>query len=136
MFGCKLENCQVEDSQLVMNNDIKNSKILDCDLSFSNTVTNSYIDSKEREISCEVDGGVIRSGYITKLAVISDSTEIINNSADPKGKDKGKGKGGKMIKSTVFPDRNHEDIRKPQPFEDLNNKRPAFSVNKLYKNNN
>jgi hypothetical protein len=119
-----------------MNNDIKDSKILDCDLSFSNNVINSYIDSKEREISCDVEGGVIRSGYITKLAVISDSTEIISNSADAKGKDKGKGKGGKMIKATIFPDRNHEDITRLDPFEDLNKRRPAFSVNKLYKNNN
>ena len=136
IFGCKLDSCQIEDSQFVMNNDIKDSKILDCDLSFSNNVINSYIDSKEREISCDVEGGVIRSGYITKLAVISDSTEIISNSADAKGKDKGKGKGGKMIKATIFPDRNHEDITRLDPFEDLNKRRPAFSVNKLYKNNN
>jgi hypothetical protein len=136
IFGCKLTNCQIEDSVLVMNNDVEDSKIIDCDLSFSNVITNSYIDSKEREISCEISGGVIRSGYITKMAEISGSTEIITNSADAKGKDKGKGKGGKMIKTSVFPDRNYEDIVAPKPFEDLNNRRPAFSVNKLYKNNN
>ena len=136
LFGCTLNNCQVEDSQLVMNNDIKESKIIDCDLSFSNKIINSYIDSKDREISCEIEGGVIRSGYITNLAEVSKETEIISNSADAKGKDKGKGKGGKMLVTQVFPDRNDDGAIKPKgPFSDLNTGKPSFSINRLFKNN-
>jgi hypothetical protein len=137
LFGCTLNNCQIEDSQLVMNNDIKESKIIDCDLSFSNKIINSYIDSKDREISCEVEAGVIRSGYITNLAEVSKETEIINNNADAKGKDKGKGKGGKMLITSVFPDRNDDgQIRPNGPFSNLNTGKPSFSINRLFKNNN
>ena len=135
LFGSVFKNCQIEDSEIIMRNDIFDSKITDSTLSISNTIKNSYIDSMEKEISCEIEGGVIRSGYITTLAHISDSTEIISNTAD--GKSKGKGKGDKMLRPMIFSDRNYDDAKKPKdPFYDLNNRKPSFSINRLFKNNN
>ncbi len=134
-FGCKFKNCQIEDSDLVMNNEIEDSKILDCDLGLGNTVNNSYIDSKDKEISCSVIGGIIRSGYITTIAEISNTTEVISNDAD--GKSKGKGKGEKFLKNVVFPDRNYEgQVGPTDGFSDENNSMPSISINRLYKNNN
>lgn len=135
LFGSQFKNCQFEDCEAVMHNDIKDSKIIDCTLGPSNTVIDSYIDSREKEISCEVTGGVIRSGYITSLAYISETTEVITNAAD--GKSKGKGKGEKMLRGNIFADRNYSDSKGPLTgFDDLNNTKPSFSVNKLFKNNN
>jgi hypothetical protein len=137
LFGCELKNCQVEDSNLVMNNDVYDSKITDCDLPFSNKIMDSYIDSKEKEISCEIDGGIIRTGYITVSATISPETEVISDSADSKGKGKGKGKGDKMVRAEVFPDRNYSDfLSAKNRFDNLNDKRPSYSSNKILNNNN
>lgn len=136
-FGCKFNNCQIEDSEIVMNNTIEDSKILDCDLGLGNTVKNSYIDSKDKEISGTVIGGIIRSGYITSLAEISSTTEIISNDAD--GKSKGKGKGEKFLKNVVFPDRNIEgEVGPSDEFNNLNNSNTSSSnimINRLFKNN-
>ena len=135
LFGCELNSCQIEDSPFIMNNTVKDSKIIDCDLQFSNHSINCYIDSKDREISCEVEKGIIRSGYITKIASISDDTEVIGAISDAKGKDKGKGKGSKMLAPQVFPDRNEEtSIPGGNPFPDLNDRRPSFSYNKFMNN--
>ena len=61
--------------------------------------------------------------------------EIISNTAD--GKSKGKGKGEKMLRPVYFPDQNYLDAEKPlQKFDDLNNRKPSFIINKLFKNNN
>jgi hypothetical protein len=117
-----------------MNNEIEDSKILDCDLGFGNVVNNSYIDAKDKEISCEINGGIIRSGYVTSVAEISKETEVINNDAD--GKSKGKGKGEKFLKNAVFPDRNYEgQVGPSEDFNNMNNSIPSISINRLYKNN-
>lgn len=134
IFGCDIKNSQIEDSSFVMNNDIEDSKITDCDLSFSNVVINSYIDTKEREIGCEVIGGIIRSGYVTQTASISKETEVISSTGDIKGK--GKGKGDKMLKAEVFPDRNYDpNISPGDRFTNFNNRSQLDTENR-YMNNN
>lgn len=131
LFGCDIKNSQLEDCGLIMKNDIIDSKILDCDLLPSNLIKESYIDCKEREISCEVEGGIIRSGYITKIAHISDTTEVIYDDADGKGKDKdkGKGKGDKKIGVAVFPDLNKPD--NPDSFSDRNAANRTFGSHNM-----
>jgi hypothetical protein len=134
LFGCEIKNCQIEDSNFVMNNDIFDSKMTDCDLGFSNKISNSYIDSKDREIGCEVTGGVIRSGYVTSTAIISPETEVISSTGDAKGK--GKGKGDKMVKTEVFPDRNEDSfLSGRERFTNLNDKLPSYSANRYLNKN-
>ncbi len=134
LFGCEIKNCQIEDSNFVMNNDIFDSKMTDCDLGFSNKISNSYIDSKDREIGCEVTGGVIRSGYVTSTAIISPETEVISSTGDAKGK--GKGKGDKMIKTEIFPDRNEDSfLSGRERFTNLNDKLPSYSANRYLNKN-
>ena len=122
LFGCEIKNAQIDNSGLIMKNEISDSKIIDCDLLPSNTIINSYIDCRDKEISCEVEGGIIRSGYITKIAHISSTTEVIYDDADGKGKYKdkykGKGKGEKKFGVAVFPNLNHPD--NPDSFSDRN----------------
>ena len=141
LFGCELKNCQVENSPFIMNNEATDCKIIDCDLQFSNKLVNCYIDSMEREISCEVESGIIRSGYITATAHISSDSEIIGDGGDGKGKHKGKGKGkgSKMLRPQVFPNRNDSSYMEPlNRFNNLNDKRPSYSINKILniRNNN
>lgn len=136
IFGSEIKNSQIEDSSFIMNNDLYDSKIIDSDLQYSNVLENCYIDSKDKEISCEMKGGIIRSGYITNLANISKQTEIVGGPPDGKGKNKGKGKGSKMLRPEIFADRNFGgDINRKNEFPDLNDRIPSFSYNKVNLNN-
>jgi hypothetical protein len=116
LFSCDLNDCAIEDCDLVTNNEIKRSKIMYSDIMFSNVVHETYIDNKEKEINCEVFGGIIRSGYIGKLATISPETEIVKDAEDDK-----KMKGSSKKKG--FPNRNDgEALSKPVRFSNNNSK--------------
>ena len=116
IFNTKLNDSTMEECDLITNNEIDRSKILVSDIYFTNTVHDSYIDNKDKEINCEVFGGIIRSGFIGKLATISPETEIVNEAGDDK-----KLKGSS--KRHHFPNRNEdESIYKPTKFTDNNSK--------------
>ena len=99
------------------------------DLYFTNTVHDTYIDNKDKEINCEVFGGIIRSGFIGKLASISPETEVVNDSEDDK-----KLKGS--LKKRQFPNRNEGDQpSQPARFAD-NNAKPSGIPGINFKSNN
>jgi len=129
LFTCKLNDCTLEECDLITNNEITRSKIMVSDLYFSNTVHDSYIDNKEKEINCEVFGGIIRSGFIGKLATISPETEIVKEAEDDK-----KLKGSS--KKQQFPNRNDgEALSKPARFAN-NNSKPSGIPGINFKSNN
>jgi len=117
-FGCKIENSTLEDCDIITNNEINKSKIMNSDIMFSNTVHESYIDNKQKEINCEVYGGIIRSGYIGKLATISPENEVVKDVEDDK-----KMKG--TLKKILYRNRNDDGAStKPASFKD-NNAKPS-----------
>lgn len=116
IFSSKLSDCSLEDCDLITVNEVYRSKIMYSDIMFSNAVHDSYIDNKDKEINCEVYGGVIRSGYIGNLATISPDTEVVKDPSDDK-----KMKGSS--KKALFPNRNDgETLSKPVRFKDNNSK--------------
>lgn len=129
MFTCKLNDCTIEECDLITNNEINRSKIMISDLYFTNKVHDSYIDNKDKEINCEVFGGIIRSGFIGKLASISPETEVVNDAEDDK-----KLKGS--LKKKPFPNRNEGDSpTQPARFSD-NNSKPSGIPGINFKSNN
>jgi hypothetical protein len=128
-IGCKLRNSTVEDSDFINGNEILKSKILYSDLMFSNAVHDSYIDNKDKEINCEVYGGIIRSGYIGKLSTISEETEIVGDDSDDK-----KMKGSR--KKILFPDRNDGTTAKQATFKNNNSKPSGIPGINFEENNN
>lgn len=129
LFNSKLNDCTIEECDLITNNEINRSKIMISDLYFTNTVHDTYIDNKDKEINCEVFGGIIRSGFIGKLATISPETEIVNDAEDDK-----KLKGS--LKKKQFPNRNEGDQpTQPARFSD-NNSKPSGIPGINFKSNN
>lgn len=129
IFSCNLSDCTIEDSDLVTTNEVKRSKIINTDINFTNTIHDSYIDNRSKEINCEVYGGIIRSGFIGKLASISPETEIVREAEDDK-----KMKG--TLKKRIFPDRNHSEAPSvPITFKD-NNSKPSGIPGMNFKQNN
>lgn len=129
LFSCDLNDCAIEDCDLITNNEIKRSKIMYSDIMFSNVVHETYIDNKDKEINCEVFGGIIRSGYIGKLATISPETEIVKDAEDDK-----KMKGSS--KKQGFPNRNDEEtLFKPIRFSS-NNTKPSGIPGTSFESNN
>jgi hypothetical protein len=129
LFGCNLSNSTIEDSDLITTNEIDKSKIINTDVMFSNTVHDSYIDNKEKEINCEVYGGIIRSGYIGKLATISPETEVVDDASDDK-----KMKG--TLKKNLFPNRNDKGSIPAQIKFSDNNAKPSGIPGINFKQNN
>jgi hypothetical protein len=114
LFSCNINDSSLEDCDIITNNEIYRSKIMYTDIMFSNTIHDTYIDNKSKEINCEVYGGIIRSGFIGQLATISPETEIVIDGDDDK-----KMKGS--YKKTMFPNRNDDGaISKPAEFKDKN----------------
>lgn len=129
LFNTKLNDSTIEECDLLTNNEINRSKIMVSDLYFTNTVHDSYIDNKDKEINCEVFGGIIRSGFIGKLATISPETEIVKDAEDDK-----KLKGSSRRQQ--FPNRNEGDaLSKPARFSD-NNSKPSGIPGINFKSNN
>jgi hypothetical protein len=109
---CRLINTEVtlsevNDCELMGANVIKKSKVLDTEIRPGNEISDSYIDIGTLPIGGEIYGGVIRSGYITPLAQISEETEIVSDLMDSKGK-----KGRKKKGEAYFIDRNYLDAKK------------------------
>lgn len=109
---CRLINTEVtlsevNDCELMGANVIKKSKVLDTEIRPGNEISDSYIDIGTLPIGGEIYGGVIRSGYITPLAQISEETEIVSDLMDLKGK-----KGRKKKGEAYFIDRNYLDAKK------------------------
>ena len=115
LFSCDIQNSTIENSELVTGNEVHKSKIIYTDILFSNSIHDSYIDNKDKEINGEVYGGIIRSGYIGKLSSVSEETEIVDDVTDDK-----KMKGS--IKRSLFPDRNDGITAKRPSFKDINQK--------------
>jgi hypothetical protein len=129
MFSCKINNSSMEDCDIIAGNEIYNSKIMHSDIMFSNAVHESYIDNRDKEINCEVYGGIIRSGYIGKLSTISPETEIVK---DPEDDKKMKGTSRKV----KFPNRNESDaLTNPIKFSN-NNSKPSGIPGIKFKPNN
>ncbi len=129
IFTSKLNDCTIEECDLITNNEINRSKVMVSDLYFTNTVHDTYIDNKDKEINCEVFGGIIRSGFIGKLATISPETEIVKDGDDDK-----KLKGSS--KKQQFPNRNErEALSKPVRFGN-NNSKPSGIPGINFKSNN
>lgn len=99
------------------------------DLYFTNTVHDSYIDNKDKEINCEVFGGIIRSGFIGKLATISPETEVVKDGEDDK-----KLKGSSRKKQ--FPNRNGGDGPGSTARFSDNNSKPSGIPGINFKSNN
>ena len=130
LFGCKLDGCQIEDSSFVANNDVMNSKVTNCDLNQGSEFSHCYIDARDKDVNCKIIGGIIRSGYIGRGAEVSDTTEIIPELLDAKGKK------DKMSGRNEFIDRNYSDSKSDDEFLNLNDKDAEFNANKLYPNRN
>jgi len=134
IFNCRLFNCKINDStleecDLLTNNEVYRSKIMYSDVMFSNVVHDSYIDNKDKEINCEVYGGIIRSGFIGKLATLSPETEVVKDAEDDK---KMKGSSKKL----KFPNRNESDaLTSPIKFSN-NNSKPSGIPGINFKPNN
>lgn len=129
LFGCNISNSTIEDSDLITNNEVNKSKVVNSDIMFSNTVHDSYIDNKEKEINCEVYGGIIRSGYIGKLATVSPETEVVDETSDDK-----KMKG--TLKKNLFPNRNDNATAPTQIKFSDNNAKPSGIPGINFKQNN
>ena len=131
IFGSKLDGCQIEDSSFVSNTTTMNSKITDCDLNPTNHFENCYIDAKGKDINADVEGGIIRSGFIGPQASISDSTEIVPDELDEKGKK------DKMMSRGLFMDRNYPESNLPEEEPiDLNDMKNRFDASGLQPNRN
>lgn len=134
IFNCRLFSCQItdsslEDCDLISNNDVLRSKIMYSDVLYSNSVKDSYIDNKSKEINCVVTGGIIRSGFIGSLAEISDETEVVGDPSDDK-----KMKGS--TKKILFPNRNDKgSIKTDIDFKD-NNAKPSGIPGMNFNQNN
>lgn len=116
IFSCKIKDSTIEECDLVTYNEIYRSKIITSDIMFTNSVHDTYIDNRDKEINCEVYGGIIRSGYIGKLSTISPETEIVDEEADDK-----KLKGS--YKKVLFPNRNDgKSGIEPEKFKNNNSK--------------
>lgn len=117
IFGCEIDNGNMENCDLIINNKVSRSKITKCELMNGNEIKDSYIDNVDKEINCDVKGGIIRSGLIGKMSFISMETEIVEERPDLKKK------GGMKIEQE-FKDRNFPDAKRPRRdiFRDLNKK--------------
>jgi hypothetical protein len=129
IFNSTLKDCSLEECDLITSNDIYNSKIMISDIMFTNVVHDSYIDNREKEINCEVFGGIIRSGYIGKIATISPETEVIEDAGDDK-----KLKGS--MRKRPFPDRNDGVTKHEHPLFKDNNSKPSGIPGINFKENN
>jgi hypothetical protein len=130
IFGSDLNGCQIEDCSFVINSDVYNSKLTNCDLNPNNTFENCYIDSRDKEINCKVIGGIIRSGYIADTAEISETTEVVPELMDAKGKK------DKMSNQDLFPDRNYPDAAHPDDdFVNLNDKKDGIMGSDYFNRN-
>lgn len=118
LFNCKINDSSLEDCDLITNNELNRCKVMTSDLYFTNTVHDTYIDNKEKEINCEVFGGIIRSGYIGKLATISPETEVVKDGGDDK-----KLKGSSKKKH--FANRNDNDSLSTHSRFSDNNSKPS-----------
>lgn len=112
MENCRLINTEVEfselnDCKMMGANTVKKSKIIDSEIEAGNDIEDSYIDVGTLPISGNIQGGVIRSGYITSIATISEETEVVSEHIDDKRK-----KGTKKKGEAFFVDRNYRDAKK------------------------
>jgi len=129
IFSSKITNSSFEDCDLISANEIFSSKIMNSEIMFSNVVHESYIDNKDKEINCEVYGGIIRSGYVGSLATVSPETEVVKDAEDDK-----KMKGSS--KKRLFPNRNdNQGLSQPVKFSD-NNSKPSGIPGVSFKQNN
>jgi hypothetical protein len=129
IFSTKIYDSSLEDCDLITSNDIYRSKIMYSDIMFSNSVHDSYIDNKSKEINCEVFGGIIRSGYIGKLSTLSPDTEVVKDAEDDK---KMKGSSKKML----FPNRNDVQSQRLDDIFKDNNTKPSGIPGQRFSNEN
>lgn len=130
IFSSDISDSTLEDCDLINNNEIYRSKIMYTDVMFSNVVHDSYIDNKEKEINCEVFGGIIRSGFVGPLSTISPETEIVQ---DPEDDKKMKG----SSKKRMFPNRNdHKHTPLETIFKDNNEKPSGIPGARFFNQNN
>jgi hypothetical protein len=129
IFNSTLKECNMEECDLISNNEIYNSKIIVSDIMFTNVAHDTYIDNKDKEINCEIFGGIIRSGYIGALATISPETEVIEDTEDDK-----KLKGS--MRKRPFPDRNDGVPKHEHPLFKDNNSKPSGIPGINFKENN
>jgi len=90
LYACDIRNSHIVDSVLHLDNEVRDSKVINTPAYQGNLLERCYIDNKKHLINCRVEGGIIRSGDIGKAAQISKSTEVIQ----AQGYDKNGGKGG------------------------------------------
>lgn len=76
-FNCLVSDSIIKNSNFKINNKIKDSKIINSILEYSNTCENAYIDNMYSIINCKVNGGIIRNGIIGDNAEISKNTKIV-----------------------------------------------------------
>ena len=81
LHGCRLINtkiseCMLDECSLMGSVNVEKSKLIKCVLNPGNKVIDSFVDSRFNTINCEVEGGILRSGWIGNAAKISNSTEI------------------------------------------------------------
>jgi len=129
LFSSKISDSTLEDCDLVVSNEVYRSKLMFTDIMFSNVVHDSYIDNKDKEINCEVFGGIIRSGFVGQLATISPETEIVE---DPEDDKKMKG----SSKKRLFPNRNDNQDSPLQTLFKDNNMKPSGIPGARFNQNN
>jgi hypothetical protein len=76
-YGCKISNSRVVECIPMKNNKFIFCKIAESPLYITNICDNCYIENKRYPINCTINGGVIRTGEIGKLAKISKETMIV-----------------------------------------------------------
>ena len=70
------------DSDIVNSNKVYDSKIQNTSAGFNNILDSCYIDSPQKIIDCEVNGGIIRKCDIGRNAQISKETEEVKGFND------------------------------------------------------
>lgn len=82
LYSCNVKNSELLDSDIVNSNKVYDSKIQNTSAGFNNILDSCYIDSPQKIIDCEVNGGIIRKCDIGRNAQISKETEEVKGFND------------------------------------------------------
>jgi hypothetical protein len=74
LYTCDIKKVRIENCNIANGCKIKSSKVNDSVIEFSNDLTGCFVDCKDKNVNCKMEGGVLRSGNIGDYAQISKET--------------------------------------------------------------
>lgn len=74
-----IEDCILDECNIMSSNEIKGSKLIKCTILPGNDINNSFVDSRFNVMDGNLHGGILRSGRVGVNAKISDETEITSD---------------------------------------------------------